>query len=77
MIQLSSISSQTRLADLLTAHPELMTRLPLINRRFHLLHSPMAKGMIQKATIADMSKRSGMDEAILIHAIEDAIRTIA
>ena len=31
--------------------------------------------MLQKATISEISKRSGMDEAVFIQAIEDAVES--
>ena len=37
--------------------------------------TPMGKMMLKKATIADMSKRSGVDESILISKLNELIKT--
>ena len=71
----ASITHNTLFADLLTAYPFLREKLPQINTRFRLLYSPLAKSMLQKATISEISKRSGMDEAVFIQAIEDAVES--
>lgn len=68
-----SISAQTRLSDLLARYPFLKEKLPEVNASFEMLRSPLAKVMLRIATIAEMSKRSGMEEQKLIAAIQGLI----
>ena len=37
--------------------------------------TPMGKMMLKKATIADMSKKSGVDEGTLISKLNELIKT--
>lgn len=64
------LTGDTRLAELLTAYPWLKHELPNINERFKMLNTPIGKVMAKKATIADMSTRSGMDQEVLINKLE-------
>lgn len=68
------VDSSTKLNDLLTAFPPLKQQLPTINERFKMLDTPLAKVMLKTAAIADMSKRSGMDEVVLIAKLNELIR---
>ncbi|MBQ3184679.1 MAG: DUF1858 domain-containing protein [Firmicutes bacterium] len=67
------LTGETRLADLLTAYPWLKNELPNINAKFKMLHTPMGRVMAKKATIAEMSRRSGMDQALLIEKLENLL----
>lgn len=67
------LTGETRLAELLTAYPWLKYELPNINERFKMLNTPIGKVMAKKATIADMSERSGMDQAELIKRLEELL----
>lgn len=67
------LNGETRLADLLTAYPWLKHELPNINERFKMLNTPIGKVMAKKATIADMSARSGMDQDVLINKLEELL----
>lgn len=69
------LDNSTKLNDLLAAFPALKQQLPAINERFKMLDTPLAKVMLKTATIADMSKRSGMDEDVLISKLNELIRT--
>ena len=44
-----------------------------VNEKFKLLNSPVGKIMMGKATIAEMSKKSGMDADIIISRINELI----
>lgn len=67
------IQSATRLQDLLERYSWLKDELPQINKAFHLLHTPLARVMLSKATVAMMAERSGMTEADLIAALKESI----
>ena len=63
----------TKLSDLLTAYPWLKEALIGISEKFHLLNTPLGKVMVKKATISEMSKRSGFEEAFLIEKLQSLI----
>ena len=67
------ITKDTKLADLLAEYPWLKAELPKVNEKFKMLSSPVGKIMLGKATIAEMSKKSGMDADIIISRINELI----
>ena len=69
----SSINGDTRLRDLLAAHPWLKDALPQVNEKFALLNSPLARVMIPKATVRMMAERSGMNLDELSRRISELI----
>lgn len=68
-----NINKETKLADLLKEYPWLIDELAKVNDKFKMVKTPMGKIMLKKATVAEMSKKSGMDEAALISKIEERI----
>lgn len=69
------ITKETKLLDLLARYPWLKEELSKVNERFKMLSTPMGKLMMGKATIAEMSKRSGMDSDAIIGKIGELIKT--
>lgn len=67
------ITRDTRLLDLINQYPWLKDELPKINEKFKMLNTPMGKIMIGKATIVEMSKKSGMDADTLIRKLQQLI----
>lgn len=67
------ITRDTRLLDLINQYPWLKDELPKINEKFKMLNTPMGKIMIGKATIVEMSKKSGMDADTLIRKLHQLI----
>ena len=63
------ITKETKLADLFAAYPWLKDEMTKINDKFKLLNSPLGKVMLKKATISEMSKKSGMDADVIIEKI--------
>jgi hypothetical protein len=53
----------------------LKEELSKVNDKFKMLNTPMGKIMMGKATIAEMSKKSGMDTDAMIGKIRDLIET--
>ena len=47
-----------------------------INPKFKMMNTPMGKVMLGKATIADMSEKSGMDVNELIQKLEVIISSL-
>ena len=68
------ITRETRLSDLINQYSWLKDELPKINDKFKMLNTPMGKIMMGKATIAEMSKRSGMDPDAIIGKISEMIK---
>ncbi len=67
------LNESTRLQDLLCRYPFLKDELPKINGKFKMLHTPLARILIPKATIKVMSERSSMKIEDLIKAIQAVI----
>ena len=67
------ITRETRLSDLINQYSWLKDELPKINEKFKMLNTPMGKIMMGKATIAEMSKKSGMDADLLIGKLQQMI----
>ena len=63
------ITKETKLSDLLGQYPWLKEELSKVNEKFKMLNTPMGKIMMGKATIAEMSKKSGMDADAIIGKI--------
>ncbi len=68
-----NITKDSKLSDLLAQYPWLKEELPKINEKFKMLNTPFGKIMLGKATIAEMSKKSGMDANEIIERITGLI----
>ena len=69
-----TITRETKLKDLLAEYPWLKDELSNVNVKFKMLNTPMGKIMLGKADIAEMSKKSGLDEAQIISKLTELIR---
>lgn len=67
------ITKETKLADLFAAYPWLKDEMTKISDKFKLLNSPLGKVMLKKATISEMSKKSGMDAEVIIEKLNGMI----
>ena len=63
------ITKETKLSDLVGQYPWLKEELSKVNDKFKMLNTPMGKIMMGKATISEMSKKSGMDVDAIIAKI--------
>lgn len=70
---MNAITVETKLSDLVARYPWLKAELPQINERFKMLNTPVGKLMLGKATIGEMSKRSGMEADVIISGIKQLI----
>ena len=70
---MAEITKDTKLKDLLDEYSWLKDELVKVNGKFKMLNTPMAKVMLKKATIADMSQKSGMEAETLIHKLTELI----
>ncbi|MDO5717200.1 MAG: PAS domain-containing protein [Tissierellia bacterium] len=64
----------TKLKDILEAHPWLKEEMEDIHPNFRMLKTPLARVMIPVATIHMMSERTGMPEDELIEKIKEKIK---
>ena len=67
------ITKDTKLADLLAQYPWLKMEMAKVNEKFKMLNTPVGKMMMGKATIAEMSKKSGMEAEVIIGKIKELI----
>ncbi len=67
------ITSNTKLSDILAKYPRLMDEAVNISPKFKLLKTPMGKIMLKKATVKDISSRSGIPEREIIEKINELI----
>lgn len=67
------ITKETKLSDLIAQYPWLKEEMAKVNEKFKMLNSPVGKLMMGKATIAEMSKRSGMEMDVLIGRLNEII----
>lgn len=75
MTEKIKITKDTMLSDLLISYPWLKEKLPTISDKFKMLNTPMANIMLKKASIAEMSRRSGVDINTLIEKMNDLINS--
>ena len=69
-----NLTANTKLKDLLAAYPWLIDEAVKIDGRFRILRSPFARGLIAKADISEVSRRTGADTEEIIGRIEEMIR---
>ncbi|MBR2693032.1 MAG: DUF1858 domain-containing protein [Thermoguttaceae bacterium] len=64
-----NITKDSKLTDLLAQYPWLKEELPRINEKFKMLNTPVGRIMLGKATVVEMSKKSGMNADEIIEGI--------
>ena len=67
------ITKETKLSDLIAQYPWLKEEMAKVNEKFKMLNSPIGKIMLGKATIAEMSKKSGMEAESIIAKIKEMV----
>ena len=67
------ITKDTKLADLIAQYPWLKAEMAKVNEKFKMLNTHVGKIMLGKATIAEMSKKSGMEVEAIIERIMEII----
>lgn len=69
------ITKDTKLKDLISTYPWLKDEITKVNDKFKMLNTPVGKVMLGKATIAEMSKKSGMDADAIISKISELVES--
>ena len=67
------LSAETRLKDLLKTYPWLKTELVKLRPEFKMLNSPLGKLIVARATLKDVSERSGMSLDELLQSLQKLI----
>ncbi|KZX13930.1 hypothetical protein MBORA_02590 [Methanobrevibacter oralis] len=70
---MEKITKETKLDYLLEKYPFLIDEIPKIHKKFKLLKTPIAKVMLKKATVNDISKKSGISTDIIIKKLTELI----
>ncbi len=68
------LTAETKLKDILASYPWIIDEAEKIDRRFRALRSPLGRLLINKADIAEASRRTGVDTDTIIENIEALIR---
>ncbi len=69
------ITRDTKLKDIISTYPWLKDEITKVNDKFKMLNTPVGKVMLGKATIAEMSRKSGMDPDIIINKISELVES--
>lgn len=75
-INISEINHTTKLLHLFNQYPELKTQLIKLHPKMKVLNTPLARIMLPKATISDMSQRLEIPIEIIINEITNIIKNI-
>lgn len=69
------LTKDTKLKDILKAHPWLVDAAVEIDPAFRALRSPLGKMLIARADIAEASSLTGIDTETIIEKIEELIQS--
>ena len=70
-----NITQETRLADILQEYPWLKEEMTKVSDKFKMLNTPVGRIMLKKATIGEMSKRSGVETDQIISKLTKMIES--
>ena len=66
-------NSQTKLTDILAEYPWLPEELIKLDSRFKIVNTPIGKMMIKKATVTDLSEKSGLPAEELLKRLQEMV----
>ena len=69
------ITKDTKLKDLISTYPWLKDDIAKVSDKFKMLNTPVGKVMMGKATIAEMSRKSGIDADTIINKISELVES--
>lgn len=67
------ITRDTRLSDVLREYPWLLEEAVKLDSRFRMLDSPLGRLLMRRATVAELSRRTGIAEDVLVSRIRELI----
>lgn len=68
------VDKNTKITDILKEYPWLKEELPKIDDRLKILNNPMAKVMIGKKTVADVSEKAGIRVDEILDKLDEVIK---
>ena len=68
------VGKNTKITDILKEYPWLKEELPKIDDRLKILNNPMAKVMIGKKTVADVSEKAGISVDEILDKLDEVIK---
>ena len=68
-----TINRETKLKELMEAFPWLLDEAVNLDPKFKILNNPVGKAFIKNATIADLSRKSGLTVNEILDWIREAI----
>ncbi len=66
-------NDQTKLTEILAAYPWLPEELIRLDSRFKIVNTPIGKMMIKKATVTDLSEKSGLPTEELLKRLQEMV----
>ena len=66
-------NEQTKLTEILATYPWLPEELIKLDSRFKIVNTPIGKMMIKKATVADLSEKSGLPTEELLKRLQEMV----
>ncbi len=70
-----NITQNTKISDIMAEYPWLKQELIRKNAKFRKLDSPMARIMMKRVTILDVSRKFGYEPASIITKLQQMIET--
>ena len=67
------ITKDTRLSDLLREYPWLLEEAVRIDERYKIPKTPLGRFLMRRATVAEVSRRTGYSEELLLQRIREFI----
>lgn len=67
------VDKNTMIKDILKEYPWLKEELPKLDERLKILNTPMAKVMIGKKTVADVSEKTGISVDRLLAKLDEIV----
>ena len=66
-------NDRTKLTEILAAYPWLPEELIKLDSRFKIVNTPIGRMMIKKATVADLSEKSGLPTEELLERLQEMV----
>lgn len=68
-----NINGKTKVTDIMAQYPWLLDELIKVNSKFKMANTPIGRMMLKNATVADVSKKSGVDQDTILRELKKYI----
>lgn len=68
-----NINGKTKVTDIMAQYPWLLDELIKVNSKFKMAKTPVGRMMLKNATVADVSKKSGIDRDTILRELKKFI----